>query len=170
MTTTIRLAPLQILLALALASSAPLAFAQHDAHAGHDMPAASSDAPVTELSFSGAWVRATPPGAANAAGYVTIANHGDQALDIVGIASPVAASAMMHSSTIEDGVMRMRHIAALEIAPGETASFAPEQDHLMLMDIQGPLAEGEVVTIRFTLSDGRSLSADFPVRSSAPTE
>lgn len=121
------------------------------------------------LHLSGAWVRTPPPGAAVAAGFVALRNPGDEALTIRAVQADLAARAEIHDMDMQDGVMRMRHLAdGLTLAPGESLALAPGGKHLMLFDLQRPLQDGDTLHLKLLLADGRELEAAFPVQDGAP--
>src|SRR5687767_3823265 len=67
------------------------------------------------------WSRATPHGAAVAAGYFVIENHGAKAdrLVSVSVSPDIAGRAEIHEMAVQGGVMRMRPLShGVEIAPG----------------------------------------------------
>ncbi len=74
-------------------------------------------------------IMAGRPGAA----YMAIVNDRDEPLRLVGARSPAFASAELHESIEENGISKMRPVAVLEIAPGDTALLEPGGMHMMLM-------------------------------------
>lgn len=114
------------------------------------------------------WARPTPPGATVAAGYVTLRNDGDAARKVVGVETPVAAMAGIHSMTQENGVMKMREVTALEVPAHGAVSLTPGGFHLMLMGLKQPLTAGQYVPLVFVLDDGSRLATGFAVRDAAP--
>ena len=66
----------------------------------------------------------------------------------------------MHETIVEDGVSRMRELAALEIEHDESVVFESGGKHLMLMR---PIGDTETVTLNFYSDDVLvvSVSADF---------
>jgi copper(I)-binding protein len=44
---------------------------------------------------------------------------------------------------MEDGVMKMRPVEAIEVAPGEPTVLGPGGLHIMMMGLKAPLVEGE---------------------------
>ncbi len=120
------------------------------------------------LRFESPWLRATPPGAAVGAGYASLRNDGDVPRVIVGVETTVAAEAMIHSMSHQNGMMQMRHLQQLEVPAHGSAVFKPGADHLMLMDLKQPLAKGQTVTLDFVFADGTRQRVDFPVRDAAP--
>jgi copper(I)-binding protein len=111
------------------------------------------DYDIGALHIGHPWVRATPPGAPTAAGYLTITNHGAHADRLMGGVSPDVGDIQIHEMTMTGQIMRMRPIiGGLEIAPGQTVTLAPEGDrHLMLIGPKHPLKPGDGVdaTLRF---------------------
>ena len=124
--------------------------------------AAAADAPA--LTIADGWLRATPTGASVGGGYARFLNAGDRALAIVGVESPVAASAELHSMRHVDGMMQMRHLERLEVPAHGSAALAAGGDHLMLFGLRAPLVAGQWVPITLVLDDGRRLATGFIVR------
>lgn len=96
----------------------------------------------------------TPPGASSAAGYVVrLQNNGDQADRLVGASSPAAERVELHTMSVDaQGVMRMREVEGIELAPRGRVELKPGQGyHLMLMGLRAPLKEDDRVplTLRF---------------------
>ena len=90
-----------------------------------------------------AWSREMPPGAPVGVAYFTISNHGHGNDRLVGVRTPVAGKAEMHTSVMENGLMKMRPLNAVEVPPGEPTMFQPGGNHVMLMQVKKPLRKGE---------------------------
>jgi periplasmic copper chaperone A len=91
---------------------------------------------------------ATPslPGASTGAAYfTTLENKGANPDQLVRAATPVAASVEMHTMNIDaQGVMRMREVDAIAIAPHTAIRMRPGAGfHLMLVGLKQPLKEGD---------------------------
>jgi copper(I)-binding protein len=114
------------------------------------------------LRVEGAWVRQVP-GSDVAAAYLTLHNTGDRPASIVDIESPAAQSAMIHETSVEGGMSRMRPHATLLVPPGQTVKLAPGGLHVMLMGVK-PLAVGQNVRLVLKLADGSSVQVDASVR------
>jgi copper(I)-binding protein len=97
-------------------------------------------AQVGDLVVENAWAResVTPTGAV----YLTVRNQGAADDRLIGIATDVADRAELHGSVMQDGVMRMRPVAAIEVPAGGEAVLAPGGLHVMLIGLQAPLQEG----------------------------
>jgi hypothetical protein len=119
---------------------------------GATAPATAADYELGELVLDTPWVRATPPAAEVAGGYVTITNTGEDAVRLVGGEAAFAARVEIHEMAMRDGVMRMRALAdGLAIPAGETVALEPGGYHVMFMELTAPLAAGDTVraTLRF---------------------
>ena len=110
-----------------------------------------------------AWVRVTP-GSDVAAAYLTLRNTGSKPVTIVEVESPAASMTMIHETTMQNGVSRMRPHESLVIAPGKTVKFEPGGLHIMLHGLTQPLAPGKTVPLKLRLSDGTSLEVVATVR------
>jgi copper(I)-binding protein len=89
-----------------------------------------------------AWARATPPGASVGAAYVSI--HGGAVADrLVAAHVDGAARVEFHEARNDDGIARMRPIAAVGVPAGARVVFAPNGLHLMLIGLERPLLVGE---------------------------
>jgi copper(I)-binding protein len=97
-----------------------------------------------------AWVRAPAPGQKVAAAYMELVSRGNSMV-LIGIASPVAGRAEVHSTTVEDGVIKMRPAGNIELPAGEPVKLAPGGLHVMLMDLKQPLKPGDKVPLALTV-------------------
>lgn len=111
-------------------------------------PALSAD--TAGITVSKAWARATPGGVTIGAAYAEIRNSGAAADKLTAVATPAAGRAEIHSHSMEDGVMRMRKLDALEVAPGGSAAMAPGGNHIMLFDLKAPLNAGDKLPLTLT--------------------
>jgi hypothetical protein len=116
-----------------------------------------------------AWIRATPPGATTAAGYVTLTNHGISSDRLMGGQTRAAQSVEAHHTSMAGGMMRMRPIVGgLSIGAGATVKFEPAGDHLMLTGLKGPLQAGQHVKVTLNFTRAGAVVVDFLVRADAP--
>lgn len=91
---------------------------------------------------------ATPSlaGVANGAAYfASLENTGSAADRLVRVSTPAAARVEMHTMAVDaQGVMRMREVDAIELAPKAKLTMrAGNGYHLMLIGLKGPLKEGD---------------------------
>lgn len=121
--------------------------------------AAGAQAQTGNVEITDAWARATPGGAQTAAVYATIAAAaGDR---LTAISTPAAQKAGLHTMTMDNGVMKMRQVAGLDLPPGQAVTLKPGGYHIMLTGLAQPLKEGETVnlTLTFEKAGAREVSA-----------
>jgi copper(I)-binding protein len=126
-------------------------------------PAGAQETKAGDLVITQPWSRATPSGAKVAGGYLTIENKGSAPDRLVSGAGDVAGKVEIHEMAMNNGVMTMRPLdKGLTIEPGKTVKLAPGGYHLMLMDLKGPLKQGEKVplTLEFEKAGKVTLSLD----------
>jgi periplasmic copper chaperone A len=128
------------------------------------VPAAVQAGEPASIEFRAAWIRAAPPVSEVQAGYVDIVNRGATAVTITHAESAVFGAVEMHEMRTVEGMMRMRPLAELPIAAGQTVALAPGGTHLMLMKPVRALPAGEQAEIVFVLADGSRHRVRFDVR------
>jgi copper(I)-binding protein len=141
-------------------------------------PAHADDVKAGDLVISQPWSRATPGGAKVAGGYLTIENKGSAPDRLIGGSTELAGRLELHEMATTNGVMTMRPLdSGLAIAPGKTVKLAPGGYHLMMMDLKGPLKQGDklAVTLDFekagkvkTIFDIQGVGAQAPGAGAAP--
>jgi copper(I)-binding protein len=109
------------------------------------------------------WARATPGGAHTGAVYMTLVNKGKADDRLVGVSSPVAAKAQLHVETNDNGVMKMRPVADVDLKPGATAVLKPGGMHVMLMGLKQPLKAGESFPLTLEFAKGGVAKVNVPV-------
>lgn len=114
-----------------------------------------ADAPA--LSVSEAYAFSTLKGTTTGAAYLEVTNKGKAAAVIVGAETPVAARTELHDHVHEDGVMRMRQLETLTIAPGETKSFEPGGLHVMFFEMNRQLEAGSEFPLSLITESGGKL-------------
>ena len=116
-----------------------------------------------------AWVRATVPGQKVAGAYLEIQSR--SAARLVGARSPVAKSAEIHSMSNDGGVMKMRHLDALDLPAGQTVRLEPNGNHIMLFDIKQPLEAGARVPLTLIIEQkGKRNSVEVQAQVRAVTD
>jgi copper(I)-binding protein len=121
-----------------------------------------------DVMVSDAFARASATPAAKAgAVYFTIRNEAATADRLTGVATDAAQSAMLHENVEENGVVSMRHLDALAIAPKEMVTLGPQKMHVMLMGLKAPLKKGEHISLTLTFEKAGEVKVDVPVASVA---
>ncbi len=119
-----------------------------------------------ELTVTDARLRLMP-GDLPAAGYFRLHNAGDETVTLTGAGSEAFERVMLHQTRQEDGMSSMHAVSELEVAPGDTLTFAPKGYHLMLMKRTRPLAVGDALEITLEFADVPRLPVSFDVVSPA---
>ncbi len=74
--------------------------------------------------------------------FMTIRNKGGDGDRLVAAKTPVSQKTELHRSLMEDGVMKMRAVGAIDVPAGGMAMLKPGGYHVMFMGLQAPLKEG----------------------------
>lgn len=110
------------------------------------------------------FARATLPGAPVGGAYVTLQNNGADDDRLVAVSSPAAGRMEIHDMLMEGDMMKMVPLPdGISIPAGGTVVLEPMGKHLMLMDLNGPLIEGETVEITLTFERAASITVELPV-------
>lgn len=115
-----------------------------------------------EVTAADAWVRGTVAAQGTTGAYMFL--RATETTTLVGASSPVAGMAMLHAMALEKGVMKMRDASGLVLPAGKTVELKPGGHHVMLMDLDHPLREGERVPIVLTLKDAAGRESRLTVQ------
>lgn len=101
------------------------------------------------------WVRTTVPRQRSSSAYMDITAL--RAARLIEASSPVAGVVEIHEMRMDNNVMRMRAIPALDLPSGVTVSLRPGGHHVMLMDLRTHIREGDMIPLSLVieLRDGR---------------
>lgn len=120
--------------------------------------------PTSTVQVREAWMRATPPHAPTAAGYLTVVNAGPQADRLLSVTSDVAERVELHSNDLQGGVMRMRKLDdGLALPAGASTVLAPSGTHLMFIAPRKPLVAGDTVRATLRFQHAAPLQVEFKV-------
>ena len=123
-----------------------------------------------QVEVKDAWVRAAVPGQSGTGAFMNItAKDGAK---LVGASSPVAGVAEVHEMKMENDIMRMRAIPALDLPAGKTVALKPGGYHVMLMELKQALPPGGTVPLTLILRDAKGqeskVELKLPVAASMP--
>ena len=104
--------------------------------------------------------RATTPGMTSSAAYMTIRNTGEELLELTGVESPFAKKSELHTTLMQDGVMKMEHVEVFQLQPGEEASFEPGGYHVMLMGLNQGIKAGDKVPVSLTFNGQKTVTVE----------
>jgi|HubBroStandDraft_1064217.scaffolds.fasta_scaffold00108_19 copper(I)-binding protein len=108
------------------------------------------------------WARATPGKSTRGAAYVTIVSPTDDRL--VAAASPVATQVQIHEQTMDNGVMKMRQLDAIDVHAGKKLVLAPNGFHLMLIGLTQPLVAGQSFPLTLTFEKAGAVETQILVK------
>ncbi|MDM8518581.1 copper chaperone PCu(A)C [Anaerolineales bacterium HSG6] len=97
----------------------------------------------------------------NGAVYMQIMNHTDQDDTLVSAETDIAETVEIHETTIDENeVMRMRPVDGLRLPAGETVTLKQGGLHVMLINLQQDVAEGETfeITLNFEHADSMQIT------------
>jgi copper(I)-binding protein len=119
-----------------------------------------------QVTVRDAWVRATVPQQKATGAFMQLSAAKDTRL--VSASSSVTPVVEVHEMAMQDNVMRMRQIPALDVPAGKTVELKPGGYHVMLLDLKQQVKEGDTVplTLVFEGKDGRreTVEVKAPVR------
>ena len=111
-----------------------------------------------------AWVRPADAGM-NSAIYLTLLNEGGEADRLLGGETPAAVQLQIHQSRLDDGIMRMRQVEAVDLPRGQEVEMKPGGLHIMLVELKESLAEGGSITLLLRFQRSGTQTLQVPVQS-----
>jgi copper(I)-binding protein len=125
-----------------------------------------------DISIIDPHARPTVAGQPGGAAYLTLENTGGSADRLVGVTSPVAQSAAVHTMRMDGYVMRMREAGELPLPPAAKVEMKPGHGyHIMLMGLKQPLKAGDKFPLTLNFEKAGKIEISVPVDSqeSKPT-
>ncbi len=119
---------------------------------------------ANDLTVSEQYVRATPPHAKNSAAFLTITNHSNSDIKLIGAGSNIAKRVELHNHLKQDGMMKMRRVEAVQITANSSTSLQPGGYHIMFLGLNNNLTEGQSVKVKLYFDNGHELNIDAPVK------
>jgi hypothetical protein len=98
------------------------------------------------------------------AAYMVLVNNSANADAIVKAESDVAKTVELHNVIMENNVMQMRQVEAIEVPANGQVELKPGGFHVMLIGLTRDLKEGEEVVIKLTTRSGKTIEVKAPVR------
>jgi periplasmic copper chaperone A len=97
------------------------------------------------------WVKTTPPGGTVSGAYMHIKSA--TAVKLVKASTPAAGLVEIHEMKMNDGIMEMRALDALDIPADQLIDLKPSGKHIMLMQVKAPIKQGDKVPLTLTFED-----------------
>jgi periplasmic copper chaperone A len=121
------------------------------------------------ISFEHVWARPTAGLGTTGAIYFTVVSKSDPD-QLLGVSTPVAATAELHETSLDNGVMKMRPVPSIALVPGKPVTFKPGGYHVMLMGLKSPLKIGESFPLTLTFEHAQPVTVTANVEASAGPE
>lgn len=132
---------------------------------------AAADQQANKITVSSAWSRPSVGDQATGVIYLTINNPTATADKLISVQTVVSKEAMLHETTNEGGVMRMRHVhGGIEIAPNTSLKLAPASYHIMLMGLKAPLTRGQTFLAELSFEKAGNMEIPVTVNIMAPEQ
>lgn len=122
----------------------------------------------TAVAVTQAWSRAMPPTAPTGAVYFVLQNPGDKADRLVGVKTPRASKAELHTHVHEGEMMRMKQIESIEVPAAGQVEFKPGSSHVMLFGLSEPLVAGERFPLTLEFERAGDVTVEVSIQDQAP--
>ncbi|MCR6632519.1 MAG: copper chaperone PCu(A)C [Magnetospirillum sp.] len=94
---------------------------------------------------------------------MTIKNNGATDDTLVGAEADISRAVELHTHVKDGDVMRMRQVEAIPVPAGGTAQLKPGGDHIMFINLNKPLAEGQKVRVTLVFAKAGKQVVEAPV-------
>ena len=128
--------------------------------------AASAQTPpqTGDVRIENAWTRANPEIGSAAGVYFSLTNVSAKTIELIGARADFASIETLHKTVIDTkGVPRMSAVPEINVPPGATVQLQPDGLHVMLIDLELPLVEGETLSLRLKFYDGEDVLVAVPI-------
>lgn len=118
---------------------------------------------LAQVGIDQPWMRATPPGAQVAGGFMIITNKGSAADRLVGATSPVAERVELHVSVHEGGMMKMKQVQGFDVPANGQFVLQPGGGHMMFVNIKRPIKQGEKIPVTLKFKNAGEMTVEYAV-------
>ncbi len=120
---------------------------------------------LADIEIKDAYARAAMPTAMAGAAFMQIVNTGSEDDRLIAAASDVAKKVELHTHIAKgDGIMQMVEVEeGFPVAAGQTHMLKRGGDHVMFMGLNGPMNDGNTVTVTLTFEKAGDIVVDIPV-------
>ncbi len=113
------------------------------------------------------YARATMPGQPNGGGYLKIDNAAGAADRLVAVSADVSKTVELHTMKLENNVMRMRQIDAIDVPAGQSVELKPGGMHLMFIGLKTPLKAGDSFPVKLRFEKAGEVVVEVKVEAAA---
>lgn len=133
-------------------------------------PSIAGDTVLGGLMVHQPWARASIGQSKAGAAYLTVTNSGSESDKLIAAEGTVAKKVELHGHQMDDGVMKMRPVEAIEVAPGEPTVLKPGGLHVMLMGLKAPLVEGESFHLTLVFEKAGRIEVEVAIQKATDME
>ena len=131
--------------------------------------ASSAQAQQAAIKVDNVWARRAAmmegkSGSGNGAVYLRIANAGKAADTLLGATSDASEAVEIHESYRDMGMVMMRPVEKLDIAPGAKVELKPGGYHLMLVNLKHDLKPGGKIGVTLRFRDAGSVPVEAAIK------
>ena len=124
-------------------------------------PVATAATPVT---ISNVWAKTTVPGGAVSAAYMQIKSA--KPVKLVKVETAIANIVEIHDMKMNDGVMEMKALDAVDIPANKVVELKPGGMHVMLIKVKQPINKGDKIPLTLTFEGADKKSFTMNVEAS----
>lgn len=111
-----------------------------------------------------AWMREPLPNRSESAIFVVLENTGTEARSVVSASTAIAEKTELHNMSMENGMMKMAPVKAIELKAKAKTELKPGSYHIMVFGLKEKPAAGATVPLTLTLDNGQTLAVTATVR------
>ncbi|MBR8464596.1 copper chaperone PCu(A)C [Campylobacter sp. faydin G-24] len=115
---------------------------------------------ASDISLDNVRARTTKPGSNNSAIFMDIKNKSNKDIKLLQAHSSVCANTEIHTHKMENGMMSMMQIDNINIAKNSETKLAPGGLHIMLINLNRPLNDGDKVDVELEFDNGEKIKLD----------
>jgi copper(I)-binding protein len=127
-------------------------------------PVLADDVTLGDIKIEHPWARATAASGQTGVVYLKLENDGTVPDRLVAAASPAADTVELHTNLMENGMMMMREVKAIDLGPDAPVVLAPDGLHIMLIGLKEPLVKGKRFPLTLTFEKAGSVTVEVAIQ------
>ncbi len=133
------------------------------------LPAHAHESKIGAITIDHPYARATGAGQATGGGYMKLVNGG-AADRLVSLSADVAKTVELHEMKMEGDVMKMRQVAGIPLAAGQTVELKPGGYHVMFVGLKAPLKAGDSFPMKLRFEKAGEVTVDVKIEAAGAME
>ena len=113
---------------------------------------------AADIEISNIYAKATPPNTKNSAMFFNIKNNTNQTIKLISVSSSASKTSELHTHLHKDGMMEMVQVDSIEVPANGETKLMPGGLHVMLMDINAPIKEGDKIEATLGFDNGEKIT------------